>query len=117
MTIKRRLFTKEFKLQVLREIEAGASIAHAARQHHLHPNVIRKWREQYARYADRAFAGNGPVYTDDARIAELERLIGQLAVENAFLKKSCARSSTRGSGEHVDLQRAGPGRSPPHARA
>lgn len=91
MTIKRRQFTKEFKLQVLREIEAGTSVAQAARQHQLHPNVIRKWREQYARYADRAFAGNGHAYTDDARIAELERLIGQLTVENAFLKKVLSR--------------------------
>jgi transposase len=87
MTIKRRQFTKEFKLQVLRELEAGTSIAQAARQHQLHPNVIRKWREQYARYAERAFAGNGHAYTDDAKVAELERLIGQLTVENAFLKK------------------------------
>ena len=91
MTIKRRQFTKEFKLHVLREIEAGASIAHTARHHHLHPNVIRKWREQHVRYADRAFAGNGHAYTDDARIAELERLIGQLTVENAFLKKVLSR--------------------------
>lgn len=73
---------------MLREIEAGASIAHTAWHHHLHPNVIRKWREQHDRYADRAFAGNGHAYTDDVRMAELERLIGQLAVENAFLKKS-----------------------------
>ena len=87
MTIKRRQFTKEFKLQVLREVEAGASIAHAARHHHLHPNVIRKWREQSARAADRAFAGNGYAYTDDARVAELERLIGHLTVETTFLKK------------------------------
>jgi transposase len=87
MTIKRRQFTKEFKLQVLRELEAGTSIAQAARQHQLHPNVIRKWRDQYARYAERAFAGNGHAYTDDAKVAELERLIGQLTVENAFLKK------------------------------
>jgi transposase len=87
MTIKRRQFTKEFKLQVLRELEAGTSIAQAARQHQLHPNVIRKWREQYARYAERAFAGNGHAYTDEAKVAELERLIGQLTVENAFLKK------------------------------
>jgi transposase len=87
MTIKRRQFTKEFKLHVLREIEAGISLAQTARQHHLHPNVIRKWREQYARYADRAFAGNGHTYTDDAKVAELERLIGQLTVENTFLKK------------------------------
>ena len=87
MTINRRQFTKAFKLQVLRELEAGTSIAQAARQHQLHPNVIRKWREQYARYAERAFAGNGHAYTDDAKVAELERLIGQLTVENAFLKK------------------------------
>ncbi len=49
--------------------------------------MIRKWREQYARYAERAFAGNGHAYTDEAKVAELERLIGQLTVENAFLKK------------------------------
>ena len=65
----------------------GASIAHAARHQQLHPNVIRKWREQYARYADRAFAGNGHAYTDDAKVAELERLIGQLPVEHTLLKK------------------------------
>ncbi len=87
MTIARRQFSKEFKLQVLRELEAGSSIAQTARQHQLHPNLIRKWREQYARYADRAFAGKGHAFTDDAKIAELERLIGQLTIENAFLKK------------------------------
>jgi transposase len=96
MTIKRRQFTKEFKLQVLREIEAGTSIAHAARQHQLHPNVIRKWREQVARYADRAFAGNGHAYTDAAKVAELERLIGQLTVENTFLKKVLSTLEHRG---------------------
>jgi transposase len=95
MTIKRRQFTKEFKLQVLHEIEAGLSIAQAARQHQLHPNLIRKWREQVARYAARAFAGNGHVYTDAAKVAELERLIGQLTVENAFLKKVLNRLETK----------------------
>ncbi len=96
MTLKRRQFTKEFKLHVLREIEAGTSVAQAARQHQLHPNVIRKWREQYARYADRAFAGNGHAYTNAANVAELERLIGQLTVENAFLKKVLSTLEHRG---------------------
>ena len=95
MTIKRRQFTKEFKLQVLREIEAGASVAQTAREHHLHPNLITKWRTQYARYAERAFAGNGHAYTDEAKVAELERLIGQLTVENAFLKKVLSRLEHR----------------------
>lgn len=94
MTTKRRQFTKEFKVQVLRELAAGTALAQAARQHRLHPNVIRKWREQHTRYGDRAFAGNGHPYTDDATVAELERLIGQLTVENAFLKKVLRRLET-----------------------
>lgn len=40
MTLKRRQFTKEFKLQVLREIEAGATLAQTARAHQLHPNLL-----------------------------------------------------------------------------
>ena len=91
MTIKRRQFTKEFKLQVLREIEAGASLAQTARAYQLHPNLITTWRKHYARYAERAFAGNGHAYTDEAKVAELERLIGQLTVENTFLKKVLTR--------------------------
>ena len=96
MTIKRRQFTKEFKLQVLSEIEAGTPAAQLARKHQLHPNTINKWRQQYARYADRAFAGNGNAYTDDAKVVELERLIGQLTVENAFLKKVLSKLEPKG---------------------
>jgi transposase len=91
MTRTRRQFTKDFKLQVLREIEAGTTLAQVARTHQLHPNLLTKWRQQYAHYADQAFAGNGHRYSDEAKVAELERLIGQLTVENAFLKKVLSR--------------------------
>ena len=87
MNIKRRQFNREFKLQVIGEIEAGKSLAQAAREHQVHPNTLGKWRDQHAQYGERAFAGNGNAYTNEAKIAELERLIGQLTVENAFLKK------------------------------
>jgi transposase-like protein len=40
MALKRRLFTKEFKLQVVREVQAGKTVAQAAREHQLHPNTI-----------------------------------------------------------------------------
>lgn len=88
MSLKRRQFTLEFKQQVLREIEAGKSIAQAAREHQLHPNCIGEWKRQLARYGEKAFAGNGHLYKEEARIAELERLIGQQAVEIAFLKRA-----------------------------
>lgn len=91
MGLKRRRFTKEFKLQVVREIEAGKPPAQAAREHEIHPTLISKWHKQHQRYAEQAFAGNGHVYTDEARTAELERMIGQLTMENAFLKKVLLR--------------------------
>jgi transposase len=86
--LKRRRFTQEFKLQVLREIEAGKSIAQAAREHQLHPNLITRWRGLHAQYASEAFAGNGNHYKQEARIAELERMAGRLSLENDFLKKA-----------------------------
>jgi len=91
MTLKRRQFTKEFKLQVIREIEAGKSVAQAAREHQLHPNTIIKWRKLHQQYAERAFSGNGQTYKDEARIAELERMVGQLTMENSLLKKGLSR--------------------------
>jgi transposase len=91
MTLKRRSFTKEFKLQVIREVEAGKSLAQAAREHQLHPNTILKWRKLHQQYAERAFAGNGQTYTDEARLAELERMVGRLTMENDLLKKALSR--------------------------
>ena len=91
MSVKRRQFTKDFKLQVLRELEAGKSLAQVSRQYQLHPTLIGKWRKQLLLYGESAFAGNGNLFKDEARIAELERMIGQLTMENALLKKALSR--------------------------
>ena len=92
MTLKhRRQFTREFKFQVLAEIAAGKSLAQAAREHQLHPTLIGRWQKQHRQYADRAFAGSGRVHTDEARIAELERMVGRLTMENDLLKKALQR--------------------------
>ena len=94
MSLKRRQFSREFKQQVLREIEAGKSVAQASREHQVHPNCIGQWKRQLARYGDKAFSGNGHAYKDEAKIAELERLIGQQAVEIAFLKRALSHLET-----------------------
>jgi transposase len=92
MSLKqRRKFTRDFKLQVIREIEAGKSIAQAAREHQLHPTLIGRWQKQHLQYAERAFAGNGHLYTDQARVSELERMVGRLTMENDLLKKALLR--------------------------
>ena len=91
MGLKRRQFTREFKLKIVHEIEAGKSQTQIARQHQLNPNIIARWRQEYRKYKDQAFAGPGKAYTDEARIAELERMVGRLTMENDLLKKVLQR--------------------------
>jgi transposase-like protein len=62
-TKARRVFTKELKLEVLREIDAGATIAETARVHQVHPETIRLWRKTHRKYGEKSFAGNGRAYT------------------------------------------------------
>lgn len=87
VSVKRRSFTRDFKLQIIREVEAGKSQAQAAREYQITENTISKWRKQHRKYNDRAFAGRGHAYTDEARLAELERMVGRLTMENDLLKK------------------------------
>jgi transposase-like protein len=47
---KRRSYTREFKMKVLREVEAGKSQAQAAREYQLGESSIYKWRRQFAKY-------------------------------------------------------------------
>lgn len=96
MSLKRRQYTTEFKLHVLQEVEAGKPLAQAAREHQIHPNLIYKWRERFAKKGAHAFSGNGQ--DSEAKIAHLERLIGQLTIENTFLKSALAHREARQNG-------------------
>ena len=88
MATTRRKFTREFKVRVVREIQAGKPVGQAAREHQVHPTQINQWRRDLRRYGERAFAGNGRAYTDETRTAALERKVGQLTMENDLLKKA-----------------------------
>lgn len=66
-SLKRREFTKEFKLQVVAEVDAGKPQAQVAREHQVTANTIAKWRKQLRQYKEYAFSGRGKAYTDEAR--------------------------------------------------
>ena len=91
MALKRRQFTREFKLQVLREIEAGKSVAQASREHQLHPTLSLNGKSNTRNMPSTPLPAMVNIYKDEARIAELERMIGQLTMENALLKKALLR--------------------------
>lgn len=91
----RRTFTRELKLAILAEIEGGAPVAQVAREHGVHPGLIMRWKKDYRENPDKAFKGRGNPYRDQARLAELERLVGQLYAENDLLKKALERFGSR----------------------
>jgi transposase len=85
---KHRKFSREFKIQVVQEIESGIPAAQVSRQYQINPSLIQKWKREYRQYPQTAFAGKGNIYKDEAKIAQLERTIGKLYLENEFLKKT-----------------------------
>ncbi len=91
MSVTRRRFSKEFKLQVLRKIEAGKSTTQVSREYEISDALISKWKRTVKENGEAAFSGSGNTYRLEAKIAEMERLIGQQAMEIAFLKKVLER--------------------------
>jgi transposase len=98
MAVSRRQFTREFKLQVVRAFESGVSVAELTRQFDIHANLVYKWTQEYQNNPEGAFRGTAseadPSQTNEQRIAELERIIGRLTVENDFLKKALRHAKT-----------------------
>jgi len=95
VSIKQRVFSKEFKLHVVKEVNSGKSQAEIARQYQILPKIICRWMGEYETYANEAFAGRGHTYTLEARMALLERDNARLHSENNLLKKalSCLDSA------------------------
>lgn len=86
MSKKKRFFSQEFKLQVIREADSGIPISELSRKYELGPSMIAKWRRQLNGSPNNPFPGKGSRNTDKAKIAQLERIIGRQTIEIEFLK-------------------------------
>jgi len=95
MVRERRVFNKEFKVRLMHELIGGATVAELARRHNIHPRVVYRWHYAYQRDGEQAFDpkpnGRGKTDPKAVQIGELERKIGQLTMENEFLKKVLER--------------------------
>lgn len=90
----RQQYTRELKIATMRELDAGKSIAHVARQYQISPKRLEVWRGEWRAQGERAFPGHGvrmESKLEGQRIPELERKIGQQAMEIDFLKKALRR--------------------------
>jgi len=100
MTVSRRRYGSSFKIDVVRKVESGLSAAQVARRYQLSPHLVYKWLRQYRENPENAFKRGGAKEFEnldaEVRIAELERMVGILTMENGFLKKVLGRLESNG---------------------
>jgi transposase len=86
---KRRQFTAEFKARiVLEELTGIKDRAEICREHRLSPQVLARWREEFVERAPEIFATTRSRGDEQARIGELERMVGRLTMELDATKKA-----------------------------
>lgn len=92
MSKARRAYTAQFKLEtVLEGIRGEKSIAQLCRERGIKDTLYYKWREQFMSQAMGIFddkRGASVADPNAGRIAELERMVGRLTMENDILKKA-----------------------------
>ena len=95
MDLSRAVYSRDLKIAAMRALDAGSATGEIARKYQISPHLLDRWRSEWRAKGDLAFPGIGrrgaglPALDDARRIGELERKIGQLTMENDFLKKAC----------------------------
>jgi transposase len=94
MDLSRAVYSRDLKIAAMRALDAGSATGEIARKYQLSPKLLERWRGEWRARGEAAFPGIGrrvaslPLVDDARRIGELERKIGQLTMENDFLKKA-----------------------------
>jgi transposase-like protein len=93
-----RIFTREFKREAVREVVSGEKRpAQVCRERTLAERLLLRWRREVAERGEAAFGPPELISTValERKVAELERFCGQLALENAALKKGLSALPSR----------------------
>lgn len=91
MTRKYKKYTKEFKLEALRLVDASDQpVTQVARELGLRQNQIYKWRKELENHGKTAFPGKGHTADEDSENARLRKELAEAKEEIEILKKAAA---------------------------
>ena len=94
MDLSRGVYSRDLKIAAMRALDTGSTTGEIARKYQLSPKLLERWRGEWRAKGESAFPGTGrrgadlSALDDARRIAELERKIGQITMENDFLKRA-----------------------------
>ena len=105
--MKRRQFTQDFKRSIIEQLlSETVSPAELCRRYNISSGQLYTWKRQYA---------NGKLDPEpsreaelEARVRELERLLGKVTLENEFLKKAVRNSLKQAQKKESSLPRTTP---------
>jgi len=85
----RRSFTPEFKAETVLELLTGRqTAAQLCREHQLSTSLLTTWKQTYLDRLPIVFQAEEQHDSEQARIAQLEQIIGRQTIELEILKKA-----------------------------
>ncbi len=93
-----RQFNAQFKFDIVMQLVKGEkTITELCREHQLKDSLVYRWRDELLARGPQVYEkpANTGTTADQARIAELERMIGRLTMELDVLKKASSLLRSR----------------------
>ena len=86
----RRRFDREFKLNVVELSYSRQNVKELAAEFDLRPELIYRWRSEFAAYQGVSFPGNGnkKMTEEESEIAHLKKELADTRMERDILKKA-----------------------------
>ena len=92
----RKRYSASFKSKVaLEAIKENKTIVELAQEYALHPSQIKKWKSEVLKSLSCVFGSKKKNSSPLEDIVQMERKIGQLVIENDFLRKNWEGSSLK----------------------
>lgn len=89
MKSTRRRFTGGFKAKVAIEaLKERETIAELSKRYEVHPNMINRWKKELLEHSSEIFEKRKETEGEETDLANLYAKIGELEMENDFLKKT-----------------------------
>ena len=88
-TVKRKVYSKEFKINAVKMIfQGGRKASEVVRDLDIQENMLYLWKRKYIEDEQESFPGKGNLKDRDAYIRQLERENKRLKDERDILKKA-----------------------------
>ncbi len=85
---KRKIYSSGFKTKVVLEaLQERETIQEIGKKYEIHPNQISTWKSQFLANANSVFEKGVATSDDEKEKDALFKKVGQLQIENDFLKK------------------------------